>query len=225
MKQTLFDWVLRIKKWSKWLLIGAGTMYFLLALDQFTATDRSTRCPSEEHDFNGQKFDVEFCLWGGGDYHQYMHLRVFSKSGELLAARGSTFKRADKMATLDYFAIEDDLIRYSDDTGDNTTLNVPEDCVLHMPPTKTDWLEARLPGGIPGINHCAKVSDEISEKARHSWFLRLETERIKRGEIPHWPDHPEVKKIHEDWAAQQEAQPKKSESLTLRVGPVPPVAE
>jgi hypothetical protein len=74
-------------------------------------------------------------------------------------------------------AIEDTMIRYSDSPMDR--INPPADCVLNMPPTWVDWLEARLPGGIPGVNHCGVVSDDVVSKAQDQWAIREEAENQK----------------------------------------------
>jgi hypothetical protein len=127
----------------------------------------------EEHSFNGQKFDIEICSGYGSD-RGYVGILVYSKEGEFLAWRRGTFAKESR---LNYMAIEDTMIRYSDDPMNREDL--PADCVLNMPPTWVDWLEARLPGGIPGVNHCGVVSDEISAKARSSWRIREEAENQK----------------------------------------------
>jgi hypothetical protein len=106
-----------------------------------------------------------------------MRLRVYDKAGKLLAWRIPTFAKESR---LNYMAIEESLIRYSDDTSDLRSASIPADCVLNMPPTWVDWLEARLPGGIPGVHHCGVVSDDISAKARQSWRIRVEAENQKQ---------------------------------------------
>jgi hypothetical protein len=167
-----FNWQV-IKGWGKRMAIVFASLY---VLDTIYASLPSTpECPVEEHSFGGQKFDVEFC-WNHASDRQYIGIRVYSKEGAYLARRWATFA---KEGHLNYMAIEDTMIRYSDDTSDLRSASIPEDCVLNMPPTWVDWLEARLPGGIPGVNHCGVVSDEISEKARGIWRIREDAENQK----------------------------------------------
>lgn len=167
-----FDWHV-IKKWIRRIAIGLAALYVLDTI--YASLPQTPQCPVEEHSFGGQNLDVEFCLNHVSD-RQYIGIRVYSKEGELLARRSATFAKEGR---LNYMAIEDIIIRYSDDTSDLRSASIPEDCVLNMPPTWLDWLEARLPGGIPGVNHCGVVSDEISEKARGSWRIREEAENQK----------------------------------------------
>ena len=168
----IFNWPV-IKKWARRTAIASGVLYVLALVD--LNWPRTPSCPVEEHSFNDQKFDIEICSGYGSD-RGYVGILVYSKEGEFLAWRRGTFAKEGR---LNYMAIEDTLIRYSDDTSDLRSASIPEDCVLHMPPTWLDWLEARLPGGIPGVNHCGVVSDEISEKARGSWRIREEAENQK----------------------------------------------
>ena len=166
----LFNWQV-IKKWGKRIAIGLVAVYLLSVV--LWSWPRHPTCPVEKHSFNGQKFDVEFC-WNHASDRQYIGIGVYSKGGHLLAWRWATFAKESR---LNYMAIEDTMIRYSDSPMDR--INPPADCVLNMPPTWVDWLEARLPGGIPGVNHCGVVSDEISAKARSSWRIREEAENQK----------------------------------------------
>jgi hypothetical protein len=168
----LFNWQV-IKMWGRRIAIGLVAVYLLSVV--LWSWPRNPTCPVEEHSFNDQKFDVEFCLNHASD-RQYIGIGVYSKEGNLLAWRWGTFA---KEGHLNYMAIEDTMIRYSDDTSDLRSASIPEDCVLNMPPTWVDWLEARLPGGIPGVNHCGVVSDEISEKARGIWRIREDAENQK----------------------------------------------
>jgi hypothetical protein len=58
-----------------------------------------------------------------------------------------------------------------------------------MPPTWVDWLEARLPGGIPGVNHCGKASYEEVSRAQDLWELRVaEQEKKKRSQPSPLPE-------------------------------------
>ena len=113
-----------------------------------------------------------------------MRLRVYDKAGKLLAWRIPTFAKESR---LNYMAIEESLIRYSDDTSDLRSASIPEDCVLNMPPTWVDWLEARLPGGIPGVNHCGTASEAVVTQAQDQWEKRVNAELIKQGRPPMRP--------------------------------------
>ena len=166
-------WV-HLKKWIKRCAIIFGVIYVLGVIDK--SWPRTPYCPVEQHSFKGQEFDLELCL-NLNDNSERIGIFVYSKNGSLLAWRGATF---DNESRLNYMAIEESLIRYSDDTSDLRSASIPEDCVLNMPPTWVDWLEARLPGGILGVNHCGVVSDEISAKARQSWRIRAEAENQKQ---------------------------------------------
>jgi hypothetical protein len=192
-----------LKKWSRRALYAAAIVYVLLLA--LVNIEPYPACPLEEHRFAEKDFDIEFCALGGGRHDEKMRLRVYDKSGHMLAWRIATFA---KESGQNYMDIEDTMIRYSDNTSDLRSTSTPEDCVLNMPPTWVDWLEARLPGGIPGVNHCGTVDERLTDKARHNWFLREETQRIKRGQKPVWPNHPDVKKIQEKWTAQQDAKHK-----------------
>jgi hypothetical protein len=167
----------RIIKWATRIAIIFGVIYVLAVIDK--SLSRQPQCPIEEHSFQGEKFDVELCL-NLHDNSQRIGIFVYAKNGGLLAWRGATFARE---SPLNYLAIEDTMIRYSDDISDLSSASIPEDCVLNMPPTWVDWLEARLPGGIPGVNHCGTVSDEISAKARQSWRNRVKADREKRSAL------------------------------------------
>ena len=169
----LFDWQ-AFKKWGKRIAIAFGVIYALGVLDQ--SFPGPPPCPVEEHMFQGQKFDMSFCHRYTSS-RQYIGIGVYSKEGRLLAWRAATFPKESR---LNYMAIEDTMIRYSDNIPVITNETMPEDCVLNMPPSWLDWLETRLPGGIPGVNHCGKASDEISARARLSWRLRQEAEDKKR---------------------------------------------
>jgi hypothetical protein len=161
-----------LKKWGKrGLYVGVAIYLLLLALVNI---DPHPTCSLEEHLFHKQAFDIEFCALGGGRHDEKMRLRVYSKSGQLLAWRIATFAKESR---LNYMAIEDTMIRYSDSPMDR--INPPADCVLNMPPTWVDWLEARLPGGIPGVNHCGVVSDDVVSKAQEQWAIREEAENQK----------------------------------------------
>jgi hypothetical protein len=166
--------VTMIKKCLKWIAVLGVILFLLDVIDR--SLPRPPQCPVETHNFSGQKFDVEICLGNTSD-REHLSLWVYSKDGAILAWRRGTFAKEGR---LNYMAIEENLIRYSDDTSDLRSASIPEDCVLNMPPTWVDWLEARLPGGIPGVNHCGVVSDEISAKARQSWRIRAEAENQKQ---------------------------------------------
>jgi hypothetical protein len=166
-------WV-TIKKWGKRIAVAFAVLYTLGVLDQ--SFPGPPECPVEEHVFQGQKFDVEFCHNYASD-RQYIGIGVYSKEGAFLAWRGATFANESR---LNYMAIEDTMIRYSDNPMDQ--INPPADCVLNMPPTWVDWLETRLPGGIPGVNHCGKASDEVVSRAQDQWERRMEEKEKKRRE-------------------------------------------
>ena len=166
----LFNWPV-IKKWARRTAIASGVLYVLALVD--LNWPRTPSCPVEEHSFNGQKFDIEICSGYGND-RGYVGILVYSKEGEFLAWRRGTFAKESR---LNYMAIEDTMIRYSDSPMDR--INPPADCVLNMPPTRVDWLEARLPGGIPGVNHCGKASDDVVSKAQDQWAIREEAENQK----------------------------------------------
>lgn len=162
----------QLKKWTKRGLYVAAAIYLLLLA--LVNIDPHPACPLEEHLFHKQAFDIEFCELGGGRHDKKMRLRIYSKSGQLLAWRIATFAKEGR---LNYMAIEDAMIRYSDDPMDR--INPPEDCVLNMPPTWVDWLEARLPGGVPGVNHCGIATDDVVNKAQDQWAIREEAENQK----------------------------------------------
>lgn len=165
----------KIKKWGKWIAMAFGVIYVLGVIDQ--SLPRPPQCPIEEHRFQGKKFNIELCL-NLHDNSERIGIFVYSKEGALLAWRGATFA---KESPLNYMAIEDTVIRYSDDPLND--VDVPADCVLNMPPTWVDWLEARLPGGIPGVNHCGKATYSEIRKARDQWQRRIEeAERKRRGQ-------------------------------------------
>jgi hypothetical protein len=139
----------------------------------------------EEHSFQGKKFDLELCL-NLNDNSERIGIFVYSKSsGGLLAWRGANFARESR---LNYMAIEDTMIRYSDNPMDQ--INPPADCILNMPPTWVDWLETRLPGGIPGVNHCSKASDEVVSRAQDQWERRMEEKEKKRRDSVSRPAPP-----------------------------------
>jgi hypothetical protein len=164
----------KIKKWGKRMAIAFGVIYVLGVIDQ--SLPRPPQCPIEEHRFQGEKFDIELCL-NLHDNSERIGIFVYSKEGALLAWRGATFPKESR---LNYMAIEDTMIRYSNNSPDITSETSPEDCVLYIPPTWVDWLEVRLPGGIPGVSHCGVASDEVSAQARQSWRLRQEAKDKKR---------------------------------------------
>jgi hypothetical protein len=168
-----------IKKWAKPIAIVFFAIYMLGVL--LWSWPRTSQCPVEEHSFQGKKLDVEICS-GYGSERGYIGILIYSKEGDLLAWRKGTFAKEGR---LNYMAIEENLIRYSDDTSDLRSASIPEDCVLNMPPNWVDWIEARLPGGIPGVKHCGTVSDEISAKARQSWRIRVEAEIQKQEQALH----------------------------------------
>lgn len=176
----LFNWP-KIKKWTKGIAIGFAIVYVADAI--YASRPRKPICPVEEHSFAGQAFDIEICL----NYNSkltHFGMRVYSKEGAYLAKRMATFAKEGR---LNYMAIEDTMIRYSDDTSDLTSASIPEDCVLNMPPTRLDWLEARLPGGIPGYKHCGKASEEIVDRAQAQWDQRVKAEELKHSKPPTWP--------------------------------------
>jgi hypothetical protein len=179
----------RVRKWGKRSLSAGVFIYLLLLI--VVNMEPHPACPLEEHRFQGQIFDIEICELGGL-HDEKMRLRVYDKTGRMLAWRIATFANE---SSLNYMAIEDTQILYSDDPMNQE--DSPADCVLNMPPNWVDWLEARLPGGIPGVNHCGVVSDEISAKARQSWHTREEAERRKRGEPPLWPVRPAAPALKE----------------------------
>jgi hypothetical protein len=168
---------LHLKKWSRRALYASAFVYLLLLA--LVNIEPYPACPLEEHQFAGKDFDIEFCALGGGRYDEKMRLRVYDKSGHMLAWRIATFANESR---LNYMAIEDTMIRYSDDPLNQR--DSPADCILHMPPTWTDWLEARLPGGIPGLNHCGKASYEEVSKAQDQWDLRVAAEEKKKRAQP-----------------------------------------
>ena len=170
------------KKWSKRIAIAFAVIYALGVLDQ--SFPGPPDCPVEEHMFQGQKFDVEFCH-NYTSSRQYIGIGVYSKEGRLLAWRAATFANE---SPLNYMSIEDTKIRYSDDPLNQE--DVPADCVLNMPPTWVDWLETRLPGGIPGVNHCGKATQAEIRKARDQWALREEAAEKKRKESLNRPAPP-----------------------------------
>ncbi len=163
-----------IKKWVMRIAIVFIAIYLLGVV--LWSWPRKPQCPVEERSFQGKKLDVEICS-GHGSESGKIGILIYSKEGDLLAWRRGTFAKEGR---LNYMAIEENLIRYSDDTSDLRSASIPEDCVLNMAPTWVDWFEARLPGGIPGVNHCGVVSDEISAKARQSWRIRVEAENLKK---------------------------------------------
>lgn len=163
---------LTLKKWIKRIAIIFAVLYILGVLDR--SFPGPPECPVEEHAFADQKFDIEFCHRYVSD-RQYIGIGVYSKDGALLAWRWATFANE---SPLNYMAIEATQIRYSDDPLNNE--EVPADCVLHMPPTGLDWLEARLPGGIPGVGHCGKATQPEIRKARDQWNLRVAAEEKKK---------------------------------------------
>ena len=172
---ALFHWLV-FKKWLKRCAIVLGVIYVLGLIEM--NWPRPPICPIEKHSFKGLDLDVEFCLSNASD-RKYMGIRVYSKLGELLALRTATFAKESR---LNYMAIEDHLIRYSDSPLDR--INPPADCVLNMPPTWVDWVEARLPGGIPGVNHCGTASEAVVTNAQDQWELRINAERQKQGLPP-----------------------------------------
>jgi hypothetical protein len=161
----------RLKKWLKWILMVFSMLYILEII--LASLPQTPQCPVEEHFFNGQAFDIEICMSYASD-RTHFGMRVYSKEGEHLARRMSTFA---KESSLNYMAIEDSKILYSDDPMNQE--DSPADCILHMPPNSLDWLEARLPGGLPGIKHCGKANYAVVQKARDQWAIREEAARQK----------------------------------------------
>ena len=170
---------LSLKKWGKRALIAYVVIYTLLLIVNLSTTFKQ-HCPVERYTFQGQTFDIELCYEVVGHRDYGIGFGVYSTDGKLLAWRRGTFFPE---SPLNYLAIESDKIRYSDDTSDFSSASIPEDCVLHMPPTWVDWLDYRLPGGVPFLNHCGRVSEEISDKARAQWRLRTEADRDKPGSV------------------------------------------
>ncbi|MFM7025422.1 MAG: hypothetical protein ACKOWC_05100 [Limnohabitans sp.] len=154
---------LRLKVWGRRLTIAGACLYVLAVIDMSTSYEPT--CPLEEHTFAGQKFDIEICLNQGVYEQRYLGLGVYAKSGQLLAVRKSTF---DTRINTNYLAFEDDKIRYSH-FPESMHDDGPADCVLKMPPGRLDWIEARLPGGIPGLGHCAREDRQIIYKAIDAW--------------------------------------------------------
>lgn len=161
-----------LKKWSKRGVITFLVLYILLTMDSLFST-ATPSCPIERHTFEGQTFDVELC-YDVGQRILGLGFGVYSTEGKLLAWRSSTF---DPESRLNYLAIDDSMIRYSDSPMDR--INPPADCVLNMPPTWLDWLEARLPGGIPGLSHCGSASLQVVDKAQAQWEDRIAPQRVK----------------------------------------------
>jgi hypothetical protein len=166
-----------LKKWSRRALYAAAIVYVLLLA--LVNIEPYPACPLEEHRFAEKDFDIEFCALGGGRYDEKMRLRVYDKSGHMLVWRIANFAKESR---LNYMAIEDTMIRYSDDPLNQR--DSPADCVLNMPPTWVDWLEARLPGGIPGVNHCGKASYEEVSRAQDQWELRVAAQERKKHAQP-----------------------------------------
>ena len=108
------------KKWMRRIGIVFGLMYALGVV--LWSWPRSPDCPVEEHSFQGQTLEVEFCLNHASD-RQYIGIGIYSKEGTLLAWRSGTF---DKESRQNYMAIEDTMIRYSDDTSDLSSANIPD---------------------------------------------------------------------------------------------------
>ena len=160
-----------IKKWAKRIAIIFSTFYVLGVV--LWSWPRTPQCPIEEHSFQGEKLDIEICSGYGSD-SGYVGILVYSKEGDFLAWRRGTFA---KESPLNYMAIEDTQILYSDDPMNQE--DSPADCVLNMPPTWVDWVEARLPGGIPGVNHCGKASYPVIRKARDQWADRTKAAEIE----------------------------------------------
>ena len=171
----LFNWQV-MKKWAKRVAIFLAALYMVGVV--LWSWPRTPQCPVEEHSFGGKKLDVEICSGYSSD-RGYVGILVYSKEGDFLAWRRGTFAKESR---LNYMAIEDHLIRYSDSPLDR--INPPADCVLNMPPTWVDWVEARLPGGIPGVNHCGTASEAVVTKAQDQWELRINAERQKQGLPP-----------------------------------------
>ena len=89
-------------------------------------------------EFNGEKYTVKMCstrfFWGEG---REVRLQVFDEASELRALRYFTFYWNDgSEKELEY---GHDVILYYDKSG-SQALNS-----LKMPPTKVDWIKARLP--------------------------------------------------------------------------------
>ena len=172
--------VTMIKKCLKWIAVLGVILFLLDVIDR--SLPRPPQCPVETHNFSGQKFDIEICLGNTSD-REHLSLWVYSKDGAILAWRRGTFAKESR---LNYMAIEDSMIRYSDSPMDR--INPPADCVLNMPPTWVDWLEARLPGGIPGVNHCGTADEAVVTQAQDQWEKRVNAELIKQGRPPMRPE-------------------------------------
>ena len=168
------------RKWGKRIVIAFSVLYVIGVIEK--SLPRPPQCPMEQHSFQGQKFDIELCL-NIHDNSERVGFFVYSSNGGLLAWRGATFAQESR---LNYMAIEDTMIRYSDASLNADDL--PADCVLNMPPSWIDWLDARLPGGIPGVDHCGKASREVVKKALDQWDARVEeAERKKPSAKPTEP--------------------------------------
>jgi hypothetical protein len=183
-----------LQTWAKRILI-AFCIFYILGIVLWS-WPRQPTCPVEEHSFQGRKLDIEICNGYTSDYHGHIGILVYSKEGRFLAWRQGTFAR---QGSLNYMTIEDDKIRYSDSPMDR--INPPADCVLNMPPTWVDWLEARLPGGIPGVNHCGTASEDVVDKAQAKWAIREEAARQKNEQA-----------VRDNNARQQGARPEQAAS-------------
>lgn len=87
--------------------------------------------------FNGKQYKIELCGLNGdidpGTYDE-IRLRVFSMNGELLAERFFEFN-----ANLMYVEYKGNHVAYNDDPGKGFN------ATISMPPSRWDWVRARLP--------------------------------------------------------------------------------
>ena len=117
------------------LLLLLGYLYLRL-------TTEPTICPRIERQFLGQKYDVERCSGGGGDYHYFVQLRIYSKNNELLAQRDFAIDTDAKNTEMEY---KDDRIIYQNAIQDGEPgMPAIETKVLQFPLTRRDWFDANL---------------------------------------------------------------------------------
>lgn len=117
------------------LLLLLGYLYLRL-------TTEPTICPRIERQFLGQKYDLEECAGGGGDYHYFVRMRVYSKNGELLATRRFAIDTDAKNTEMEY---KNDSIIYQNAIQDGEPgMPAIETKVLQFPLTRRDWFDANL---------------------------------------------------------------------------------
>ncbi|WP_241022915.1 hypothetical protein [Burkholderia sp. Se-20373] len=125
--------------------IGAGLLIHFSrpAYGRCDFYDRPETLDGGVKNMNGVPYRFKMCGTGGNDQdgtNDKIELRVFSEKGELLAKRYFSVNWYHGKSFHQPLNYEGNLVRYIDLTDESNF-----DKYLMIPPTKWDWLRARLP--------------------------------------------------------------------------------